>query len=318
MPTSADIAADWLLSGLELRSTLFHMGRYCGAYRASTAGHQRASFHLILEGACWLHLPERPGRPQRSVRLGAGDAVFLLHDMPHCLTPEPNAPAAAEYATRIGTMSPLNAEPTDGDGLALACGFFEFRSDLGDALNALLPDYIVVRHDDVRFAGARTLFDLIRAETARNGDSPSPLINRLTDVLFFYALRAVASADDFAPGLWSVMQRAEFAPLVNAIIERPGDDWSTHAMAAFCHMSRARFCKQFAESCGQPPAQFLAILRMKVAAEMLRRGASMLNAAEHVGYQSESAFAQAFKRVTGLLPGACRRAHPRHPSAAVH
>jgi len=38
MPTSAEQTADWLLSGLELRSTLFHVGRYCGAYRASTAG----------------------------------------------------------------------------------------------------------------------------------------------------------------------------------------------------------------------------------------------------------------------------------------
>lgn len=47
MPTSAEQAADWLLSGLELRSTLFHVGRYCGAYRASTAGRQRA---FIL---CW-------------------------------------------------------------------------------------------------------------------------------------------------------------------------------------------------------------------------------------------------------------------------
>lgn len=83
MPTSVEQAADWLLSGLELRSTLFHAGRYCGAYRASTAGHQRASFHLVLQGACWLHLPARPGRAASKSRLVAGDAVFLMHDMAH-------------------------------------------------------------------------------------------------------------------------------------------------------------------------------------------------------------------------------------------
>jgi AraC-like DNA-binding protein len=33
----------------------------------------------------------------------------------------------------------------------------------------------------------------------------------------------------------------------------------------------------------------------------------MPDAAERVGYQSESAFAQAFKRVTGVQPGAYRR-----------
>jgi AraC-like DNA-binding protein len=307
MTTSAEQAADWLLSGLELRSTLFHVGRYCGAYRASTAGHQRASFHLVLEGACWLHLPAKAGRAASSTRLVAGDAVFLMRDMAHCLSPDACAPDADDFAVRIGAMTPLDAPHAPADGVALACGFFEFRSDLGDALNSLLPDYIAARHDDARLAGARATFELIRAEAARTKDGLSPLINRLTDVLFFYALRAVASADDFAPGLWTVMRRAEFAPLVSAVIERPGDDWSTHSMAAFCHMSRARFCKQFAEVCGQPPAQFLALLRMKVAAEMLRHGASTVNAAQYVGYQSESAFAHAFKRITGLQPGACRR-----------
>ncbi|WP_321910304.1 AraC family transcriptional regulator [Burkholderia cepacia] len=318
MPNSAEQAADWLLSGLELRSTLFHVGRYCGVYRASTAGHQRASFHLVLEGACWLHLPARNGRAAHSTRLVAGDAVFLMHDMTHCLTPDAIAPSDDEYTVRIGTMTPL-AEPASSPGdVALACGFFEFRSDLGDAIAGLMPDHLLARHDDAKLAGARTLFDLIRTEAARAQDAPSPLVNRLTDALFFYALRAVASSDDFAPGLWSVMRRAEFTPLVGAIIEKPGDDWTTHTMAAFCHMSRARFCKQFAQACGQPPAQFLALLRMKVAAEMLRQGASTLSTAEHVGYQSESAFAQAFKRVTGLPPGTCRRAPERTGATPVH
>jgi AraC-like DNA-binding protein len=318
MPTSAEQAADWLLSGLELHSTLFHVGRYCDAYRASTAGHQRASFHLILEGACWLHLPATPGREASSTCLVAGDAVFFMHDMAHCLTPDPNAPGIDDFALRIGAMTPLDAGSEPADGVALACGFFEFRSDLGEAINGLLPDHIVARHDDARLTGARAIFDLIHAEAARTKDAPSPLINRLTDVLFFYALRAVASADDFAPGLWTVMRRAEFAPLVSAIIDKPGGDWSTHIMAAFCHMSRARFCKQFAEVCGHPPAQFLALLRMKVAAEMLRRGASTVHAAEQVGYQSESAFAQAFKRITGLQPGGLRRERARTAETRVH
>jgi AraC family transcriptional regulator, activator of mtrCDE len=311
MLTSAEKAADWLLSGLELKSTLFHVGQYCGAFRASTAGHQRASFHLVLHGECWLHLQERDGRPARSTRLVEGDAVFLMHDMSHCLSPQPDAPDAQAFCTRVGTMTPLG-EP-DGtnaakpDSVGIACGFFEFISDLGDAVPGLLPDHIVARHDDPKLAGARVVFDLIRAEALRTQDIPSPLIARLTDALFFYALRAAASADEFAPGLWSVMRRAEFAPLVNAIIEKPGDDWNTTTMAAFCHMSRARFCKHFADVCGQPPAQFLALLRMKVAAAMLRHGSSTSRAAEHVGYQSESAFAHAFKRITGTQPGAWRR-----------
>jgi AraC-like DNA-binding protein len=46
----------------------------------------------------------------------------------------------------------------------------------------------------------------------------------------------------------------------------------------------------------------------------------MPDAAERVGYHSESAFAQAFKRVTGVQPGAYRRRadhHAEHRPAAM-
>jgi AraC-like DNA-binding protein len=317
MPLNAEKIADWLLAGLELKSTLFHVGQYCGAWQASTAGHQQASFHVVLHGECWLHLPAKPGRGAASVHLRQGDAVFLLHDMPHCLSPLPIAPPPGQESQRAGNMQPL---PSTGallqQSLGLACGFFEFRSGLDDQLLGLIPDHIVARHDAAAPDGPRAVFDLIRAEAHRHPDAPSPLIARLTELLFFYALRSVAARDDIAPGLWSLMRRAEFAPLITAIIDTPARRWTTDSMASFVHMSRARFCKQFVEACGQPPAQFVTLVRMKVAAAMLRTGATTPDAAELVGYQSESAFAQAFKRVTGEQPGAYRRTRTREPLAS--
>jgi AraC family transcriptional regulator, activator of mtrCDE len=314
MHPHAEKIADWLLAGLELKSTLFHVGQYCGSWRASTAGHQRASFHVVLHGECWLHLPPKPGRIATSVRLTRGDAVFLLHDMPHCLSPLPVAPPAGQESQRLGAMQSLSSDGTlSPASLGLACGFFEFRSGLDDQLLGLIPDHIVARHDTLVPDGPRAVFELIRAEARRHPDAPSPLIARLTELLFFYALRSVAARDDIAPGLWSLMRRAEFAPLIAAIIDMPGERWTTDRMAEFVHMSRARFCKQFVEAVGQPPAQFVTLVRMKVAAAMLRSGVTTPDVAEQVGYQSESAFAQAFKRVTGEQPGAYRRTRTREP-----
>jgi AraC family transcriptional activator of mtrCDE len=311
MSPHTETIADWLLSGLELKSTIFHVGQYCGAWQASTAGRHRASFHLALHGESWLHLPANAERAAQSVRLAPGDAVFLLHDMPHCLSPDPNPPASGRESERIGTMSPLTSPddaraPADGS-VGIACGFFEFNSGLDDMLLSLLPDHIVARRDNPSLDGARAIFDLIRAEALRDVQTPSPLIARLTDLLFVYVLRAVVGRDEIAPCFWSLMRRPEFAPLVAAIIDAPAERWTTDTMASFVHMSRARFCKQFVDISGQPPAQFVTLVRMKMAAAMLRGGSSMPDAAERVGYQSESAFAQAFKRVTGVQPGAYRR-----------
>ncbi|APD12482.1 AraC family transcriptional regulator [Pandoraea sputorum] len=308
-----DRVADWLLAGLELKSTLFHVGEYCGVYQASTGGHQRASFHVVLDGGCYLHVGADGGREASTTELNAGDAVFLLSDVPHALTPSATPPA--DLSVRLGKMTPLPPKPrassaTTGaakPSVALACGFFEFRTDLDTLVLGLLPNPIIARHASGRLDGMTQVFALIQAEARRPGDTPSPLLARLTDLLFYYALREAVHAEDVAPGMWRLMRRDAFGRLAAAIIESPGERWTTDSMADFVNMSRARFCKQFAEVGGQPPAHFVTLVRMKTAAALLRAGVSLPEAAEQVGYQSESAFAQAFKRVTGIQPGAWRR-----------
>ena len=46
-----------------------------------------------------------------------------------------------------------------------------------------------------------------------------------------------------------------------AIIESPGDAWTTDSMAAFANMSRTAFCKHFREASGHPPMQFVTLIR---------------------------------------------------------
>jgi AraC-like DNA-binding protein len=252
-----------------------------------------------LHGGCWLHFSA--GRP--SVPLHAGEAVFLLRDMPHYLSPHSTPLPAGEPFSPRGEMEPLGGEPSSSVGIA--CGFFEFASGITKLIISLLPDYIVLRRNDPALAGVRAIFDLLRAETGE--DARSPLITRLTDLLFFYAVRQVAQHNSVAPGLALLVRRTEFSALVSAIGDSPRSPWTTSTMARFVHMSRATFCRRFAEACNQAPAQFVTLIRMKLAAELLREGVPIARVADHVGYHSESAFAHAFKRTLGLQPGAYRR-----------
>jgi AraC-like DNA-binding protein len=304
MHTDTDRIVDWLVSGLELHASVFHVGQYCGDWRASTAGRGRASFHLILRGHCWLHIDRR-----KSVELGANDAVFLLRDLPHSLTAEP-APGPA-CAPR--PMQPMNP-PLDG-GTGLACGFFDFDGLPAELLADAFPDCLLLRADTPALQSVKPLFALILAEAERENADASPLIARLTEMLFFYLLREMAQGEDIAAGLLAVASRPRFAPLLERLLRDPGRDWSADEMARLVNMSRASFFKHFIDTCGQPPAQFLLGLRMQIAARRLRGGESVLRAAEHVGYQSQAAFTRAFKKVIGEQPGAYQRTRLRSGTA---
>lgn len=295
-----DRLVHWLLNGLALDTTIFHVGKYCGRWRASTSGRGLGSFHLVLQGHCYLHLPE-----SAPIALGPRDGVFLLRDLPHFLSPDPDPDAVpAAPGAAMQTLDVVHAGDT-----GLACGFFDFQGAASALMLNAFPTHLIIRADNRQLRAAAALFDLILEEPKTHPDTPSPLIARLAEVLFFYVIRHVAQQKDIALGLLAVAQRPEFAPLLEHLLREPGHDWTIDNMARAVHMSRASFYKHFIDTCGQPPAQFLLAVRMKIAAQRLHAGETIDRTAEHVGYRSHAAFSRAFKKIIGEQPGAYRRSH---------
>ena len=301
MPHRQDRLIQWLLSSLELQTTLFHMGQYCGSWQASTAGLARAGFHVLLQGNCWLHLPHSG----TSHALQAGDAVFFLRDVPHLLSPH----ADATLATQAPKVPMATLDTGVPCSTALACGFFEFRAPLNQLFLSSFPDYVIVSHQTETLQEIKPLFDLMLAEAQRSPhpDAPSPLVTRLVDLMFFYVVRHLCRQQEISAGLWAVLARPEFAQLLEAIVRQPEHDWTVEAMADLTCMSRTRFFKRFSETVGTSPSHFLAQIRMKLATQRIAQGMPLSRAAQSVGYQSEAAFSRAFKKITGHLPGSLRR-----------
>lgn len=312
-PQSAatDTLTDRLLALLQWRSRIFHAGRYCGHWRASTAGHRLASFHWVMQGVCWLH---RPGHEPR--RLQAGEGVCLLRDEPHHLGPHAE-PQSGEH----GPLQPMQtagcAVPGElGDTACdLVCGFLQFDGPQAAVLTASLPAVLWLQDGD---GTQRALLPLLLAEARRmpDPDSPGTVLQRLSDLLLMLALRGPLrqalqprAASDGAHGLLALAGEPALAPLLHALLTDPAADWTAERMASELHLSRASFFRLFTQAVGQPPAQFLLALRMQLAAQRLREGVSIARTAEQVGYQSESAFARAFHRVNGAQPGHFRRQH---------
>lgn len=305
-----DHSVEQLLSGLQWQGFDLHVGQYCGPWTASTAGHQRASFHLVLQGHCHLH---RPGLP--SVHLGPRDGVFLLQDQPHHLSPKPTPDTPRQPSPAMQSLRDVTEA-----GTGLACGFFEFKGAYSQLLLGTLPAQLVVRADSPPANQLDALFTLLLAEAREaphatlQGDSP--VTRRLIELIFFQVLRQHARSQA-TQGLWSLVSEPALLPLLDALMRQPELDWTADTMARHVHMSRARFFRVFTQACGQSPAQFLASLRMQLAARQLDRGANLARTAQAVGYQSYAAFSRTFKRVMGQHPGGYQQRDPARLHTAI-
>ena len=75
-------------------------------------------------------------------------------------------------------------------------------------------------------------------------------------------------------------------------------------------LSRSALHERFVALIGEPPMQYLAQLaHAGRVAPAARERATVATVAIDVGYDSEAAFARAFKRLVGMPPAAWRRAH---------
>ncbi|MBR0700199.1 helix-turn-helix transcriptional regulator [Bradyrhizobium diazoefficiens] len=85
-------------------------------------------------------------------------------------------------------------------------------------------------------------------------------------------------------------------------------DVSLAALASDAGLSRSHFCRAFKESTGLSPHAWLRQYRLEQAMNMLRdTDTSIVSVAAELGYASQTAFAAAFRRLTGKTPSDWRQ-----------
>ncbi|WP_416414242.1 AraC family transcriptional regulator [Pantoea sp. App145] len=286
---------EWLLDNLTIQNTVYHMGKYCGAWKGSTAGAGKASYHIIMEGTGWLHHGSQP----IPTFLQEGDMVLFLQDCPFVLSGFQDREEAFDAPQR--EMQPMTYK--DEEGTALTCGFITFTSVVSKMILHFLPQMILFRKQDDHSGSVRKLVDVITQEAIRTDHKSEKLVVSLTEMIFFMVIRQQFIAHPLISPLGRVPVSKEFLHLLAEIVLFPDRDWTVENMAQASGMSRSWFTQRFSQASPLSPADMVRHVRIALACQAIDDGVSLTECAEKVGYQSQAAFSRAFQRVTGETPG---------------
>ena len=265
--------------------------------------------HIVARGRCEIVIDGGPTFP-----LETGDLVLLPQADSHllCSVGERHAPTVSGFdiAQRSPTTTHLRAGGT-GDETIIICGAFFFgNSDHAGLIG--LPRIIHIA--GTQGHGPRWLtayVQAISAEASEPGPGSEVVMARLSDALVARALRFHVERTN-EPGWLNGLADPYIATTLGAMHDDISRAWTLAALASTAGLSRAAFAERFRQRVGQTPMRYLLHVRMRRAMTLLRdERATVASVAPRVGYGSEAALSTAFKRYTGLAPGAYRRTAPR-------
>lgn len=272
-----------------------------------------SAFYAVTRGTCWLDVDG----VDEAVQLASGDFVLLPHRQPHVL--RDNRRTRAAPAEEVFAKCPRSTEGCQPGGIrryggggaltTMVGGCFVFE-DGDNPLVSSLPAMVHVKGDGggaVQWLEASLHF--VASEMASGQPGAEIVVSRLADILFVQAVRAhLAQSAEGATGWLRAVVDPQIGGALGLIHEKPEEPWTVEALASRAAMSRSSFAARFAHLVGEPPLTYLTRWRMQKATRLLRSGrASIGEVASRVGYETEAAFSKAFKRWTGMAPGAYRR-----------
>jgi len=262
-------------------------------------------FQAIIKGSAWLRLDGADA----PVRLEAGDAVLLNGKHGFVVASDLSAPEVDAVGlfrephgrtARIGTA----------DEYHVVGGHVTLGVTGVDLLIDSLPPIIHVK------AGAPEagVIGWLLSQLVREMDADRPGVvcatSQLAQLLFVQVIRAhIHAAEPLSAGWLRAIGDEKIAPAIRLMHAEPARTWQLAELAKAVGMSRTSFAERFKAVAGVAPLAYLANWRMRLAERALRDGSEPVAAlALSLGYTSESAFSNAFKRIVGLAPNRYRAA----------
>src|SRR5512135_282276 len=321
-----------VLRSVHLRGAIFYYVSFRDEWVAETPGAPQLSdtlmpgaehvlaYHLIAKGNGWAATDGEP-----PVRLAGGDIVMFPRGHAHVLSSAPGMRAERDdsdwrFTTRgdpkpiavsyhRGVLRPGAEMPADEASAVVVCGFVGCDLRPFNPLIEALPRLLHLPAGGVGAWVAPVLHQAV-TESRESRPGSAAVLERVSEMVFVDAARRyLESLPADASGWLAALRDRHVGKAIGLMHEQPAEPWTIDELGRRVGLSRSALHERFVGLVGQPPMQYLTNWRMQRGAALLRAGdATVATIAQEVGYDSEAAFARAFKRLVGQPPAAWRRA----------
>ena len=262
------------------------------------------AIHIVNRGKFYIDIA---GQSTREVN--EGSLVMVPHGSLHQLRSAPGETATPLTEVPVQLITDRYERMNHGGGgdetHISYCGV---RYDPLGAMRLLqvLPLVIQVDTLDTKDEWLRETARFITREADATRPGSEAIITRLADIVVVQAIRSWLSNADGQHGWLAALKDRQIGRALALIHRQPSEDWSVEKLALDIGMSRSSLAARFKELVGQSVMQYVTEWRMQLARSDLSEGQSVAAIADKYGYQSESAFSRAFKRVFNVPPGQVR------------
>lgn len=283
-----------------------------GALSIQFPRHEGIKCYALLSGQGWLSVEGVPD----AVRLIAGDCFLLPSGRPFLLATDLDAKpidAMTIFTTaRNGSVYSFNG----GGDCFIAGGHFAIAGNHASILLAALPPIVHIRKESDKEA-MRWSLERMRQELRDPQPGGFLVSQQLAYVMLVQALRLhLAEGLNGGVGWLFALADKQMSAAISSIHDDPAHGWTIQELAERAGMSRSTFALKFKQTVGASPIEYLTRWRMLVAGDKLENSSDPISAiALSLGYESESAFCTAFKRIMGCSPRQYSRGrNPASPS----
>ena len=300
----SDTLSDALMK-MKLKSSTAGVVSAAGKWAVEYPPFEGFKLQVLLKGERYVII-DGTSKP---LHVKAGDCVLLTGRKPLVVASDLTVKRRLKMEELV-SLKRNGVMTINGGGELLSIGtHFEFEGHLPKILFGSLPSYIHVAEHSDQAAVLRWSLERFKAEFFGQRPGRALILDHLTPIMLLQILRVYLESTPNIKQNWLV---ATSDPQMSKVFEVMHSEyrksWSLESLAKVAGLSRSGFALSFKKKVGIAPLDYLTNWRMQIACNLLRTdGRTVASVADAVGYESESAFSVAFKRIIECRPGQYQR-----------